>query len=291
VAAKALLSSIRAVRRARAKLLDGGLPDEAIHDFRVSLRRLRTLLAAARPLLRRKAARRASRALSAAARATGPLRDEEVLTETLSGLALRPTSRSRVDAWLEARATEARALRNAGVAAVTEGGLMPALDGLEELLARGSQRDRALPAFAAHALARARRDVAELAPHATVDALEPLHRLRLAMKRLRYLAEWLAGVFAAEAYTRPSAAEELRELARAAAHYQKEFGLVHDLDVASETLAVAVLDGRVRGAVLRALAARRRAVATPAIAQLRAELGRLVMEPGDGGVSAPRARA
>ncbi|MBM4374231.1 MAG: CHAD domain-containing protein [Deltaproteobacteria bacterium] len=282
VAGPALLAAIRGVRRARDKLEGGAPADEDIHDFRVSLRRLRTLLAASRPLLRRKPVGRVVRVLATAARATGPLRDEEVLAETLAELSLRPASRARLDVWLASRGEAAGARRAEGLVEVVDGQLLQALDALTALVARGRRRVRDLEAFADGALLRARHDVAVLAPLATADAVEPLHRLRLAMKRLRYLAEWLAEVFAADGRSRPDRAAALRELTRLAASYQRELGVVHDLDVAQATLAASTFDGRVRGAVMRALAARRRAVVRPALAKLRAELGVLVMAPVDG---------
>src|ERR1700690_2570458 len=60
----------------------GATDDEAIHDLRVAIRRLRTLLKLARPH-----ANAVRAAFTAVHRATGTLRDAEVLDETLASIA------------------------------------------------------------------------------------------------------------------------------------------------------------------------------------------------------------
>src|SRR5947207_3444206 len=59
---------------------------EAIHDLRVAIRRLRTLLKLSRKIFGRRHTDAVRRALAEVQRATGDLRDEEVLSETLSSV-------------------------------------------------------------------------------------------------------------------------------------------------------------------------------------------------------------
>src|SRR4051794_38610615 len=56
---------------------------EAIHDFRVAIRRLRSVLRPVRPVYGRRRMRALAEGLKRVADATGTLRDEEVLRETL----------------------------------------------------------------------------------------------------------------------------------------------------------------------------------------------------------------
>src|SRR6185369_10590775 len=93
-----------AARRVVASAGRGAARDaEAIHDYRVALRRLRTALRPARKAYGKKRLRRSEDELRAHARAAGLVRDEEVLHETLARAALLPTWRREADAWLSLR--------------------------------------------------------------------------------------------------------------------------------------------------------------------------------------------
>ncbi|MEZ4294463.1 MAG: CHAD domain-containing protein [Polyangiaceae bacterium] len=94
---------------------------EAIHDYRVALRRLRTLLAAAASLFKRRPLRRVRDGLRALAHTAGAVRDEEVLVETLTELELPSATRAHVDAWLEGRTPRERKLRRAVIAHLSHG--------------------------------------------------------------------------------------------------------------------------------------------------------------------------
>jgi hypothetical protein len=108
-----LLSLIESVRLTAQRVIGSGAPeagaaqegDEAVHDFRVALRRLRTLLRPARWIYGKKRVRRIADGLRAFAATTGELRDQEVLRETLGALALGDDVRAAVEAWLARRAS------------------------------------------------------------------------------------------------------------------------------------------------------------------------------------------
>jgi CHAD domain-containing protein len=120
-----------AVREGASRVIgsasSGQIDPEAIHDYRVALRRLRTLLKAAEPLFKRKATARVRDGLRRFARAAGDVRDEEVLAETLGRITLPQAIRERVDAWLANRARRERALRSAVIAQLQPAGDAAAL--------------------------------------------------------------------------------------------------------------------------------------------------------------------
>lgn len=104
-----------AVREAAARVVrsaeEGQGDAEAVHDYRVALRRLRTLLDASEPLFKRGELGRVREGLKRFAQAAGAVRDEEVLAETVGALELPKETQGRVQAWLLVRARKERALR------------------------------------------------------------------------------------------------------------------------------------------------------------------------------------
>jgi hypothetical protein len=165
-----LRAKCEAVRDAAARVsrsAGGGHVDpEAIHDYRVALRRLRTLLDASEPLFKRGPLARLRDGLRQFARTAGAVRDEEVLGETLSTLDLPPAIRSRVDAWLSARARRERALRAAVIAQLArrEPPPPPARASRAGALAPSEPAPRWRPVRAGPALALPLLDLAEALP-------------------------------------------------------------------------------------------------------------------------------
>ena len=98
-----VLSMLEAAGRASRKLEDPDA-DDALHDFRVSLRRTRSALRAWRRELRKSVRKRDRRALAGLQRATGGARDAEVALAWLASerSALRPPHRLGHD-WLVAQ--------------------------------------------------------------------------------------------------------------------------------------------------------------------------------------------
>jgi CHAD domain-containing protein len=238
----ALRKLIVTARDTRRRLLDseaahqaGNVTDaEALHDFRVSLRRMRTFLRAARTLWNGKQIVRIESELRYFARTTGTLRDDEVLRDTLASLALPPAAQDEIGGWLARRARAARSRRRVIMRIVREGpsdrdvessstkAIRPldrVLDKLDLLL--GTEPTNALSAveLAQYAVARAIRDVEQAAQADVHDAMA-MHRLRIREKRLRYTAELFTN--------------ELGESASRLAHYatrmQRRLGELHDVD-------------------------------------------------------------
>jgi CHAD domain-containing protein len=193
---------------------------DACHDLRVALRRTRTVLEVGRKVLGRFHADEVRRALRDLQRATGALRDEEVLLEVVAALGV---DRPDVTTWVETRRRREHAQRLALMHLVQAGQLQHGRELLGALLAFrvDPSRDRRLAKFAKRAVDRARREV-ERQRAAGLDDASALHDLRIAYKRLRYTVEALTDAL-------PS---DMAALAATAAKIQKRLGDVHDVDVA-----------------------------------------------------------
>jgi len=251
--APVIFSLIAAVQReaARVGAAGGAFDAEAIHDFRVALRRLRTVLRPARHLHGKRHLRAVDAELSRFAQATGALRDEEVLRDTLGALDLPPPARAALDAWLVQRARQERARRRrvgALVGAVSrradEGPpLGEALARLERRVGRRRPEEHPARALAESAITAAAAAVESRLGARPSDAAA-MHALRIRYKRLRYTAELFA----------PILGEGASDLAREAARMQKRLGELHDVDEALTRVARArALPRGARAAVRRAL--------------------------------------
>jgi CHAD domain-containing protein len=262
-----LTAGIADVRAAAGRVLastsKGASDDEAVHDFRVAIRRLRTALRPARGVYGRKKLRTIAEELGAVARASGALRDEEVLRETLASLELTARWRAVVDRWLKVRKPQERA-RRARLAALIRGtvraGALPSLaTALAALEARLVQRGDppAAAKLARRSLADAERGV-EARLHVEANDVPGLHELRIRFKRLRYTAELFSGFCGARG----------EAIGQAAAKMQKRLGDVHDFDEAAVRVTRArSLDDRARRAILAALRAGRAAKVARALAE------------------------
>ena len=252
--APVLFSLIAAVRREADRVSASdhrGSDPEAIHDFRVALRRLRTVLRPARRLYGQRRLREIGDELRRFAQASGALRDAEVLRETLAGLDLPGPARAGLDAWLIQRARHERALRRRVRALVS--GADPGAPTLGEALAHLERRlgrrreDHGAAALAEAAVNDASDGVVALLGAGASD-VAAMHALRIRYKRLRYTAELFA----------PLLGERAAGLAKGAARMQKRLGELHDLDEALT---------RVRRA--RALSSPTRAAVTGALRSAR----------------------
>jgi CHAD domain-containing protein len=276
VVRQAVVGLMERTLSAAARVVDDRTDPEAVHDFRVGLRRLTTVLRAARRLHGKRRPRELAKALGRFGEATNALRDEEVLDETLQAALLPEACRPAIRAWLDERARHEDALREQAVQLIQGGELTAALAAARALAAgKPKKGDEPLPQFAWELLRQAQREVRALLPVAREDTAG-MHRLRIRFKRLRYTAEMLGGFMtgydAAEALRtaaprRPRPEPHYAAVAKLAARMQKDLGLVHDADVALATVAAADdLDPHARAALGEALLG------------LRAKLGDRAME-------------
>lgn len=242
-----------------------GEPDpEPVHQARVALRRLRSLIALFRPVLGCLALDEADAALKALAKLLGPARDWDVfLAETAPALAAAIGAEPAVDRVLAA----ARRERAAGYAALAawrqDGG--PAALGLQLallLLARpwrqaaapdGAPWQEGLRDFAAAALRRRARRLRRVEDDLAALPLAELHRLRLRAKRMRYVAEAFAPLFPGH-----GARRTIRRLAT----LQDALGHLNDGAVAGTLMAALGPAGRgLGGGLVRGFVAGRQAAA------------------------------
>jgi CHAD domain-containing protein len=194
--------------------------EEAIHDLRVAIRRLRTLLKLARPVYGRFHADTVRAAFTVVHRATGALRDEEVLDETLDEVACDAPA---FVAWKARRRARERSLRRGVVARIKAGELRRARRLLSALvtLPVPPKRDKPATRLARRALERARQAVEDQRDASSEDAVA-LHDLRIAYKELRYTAELLEAALPAD----------LAAMREPASRFQKRLGEIHDADMA-----------------------------------------------------------
>ncbi len=191
-AAQLSLTLLDEARQGCGRLGDPG-DAEALHDFRVALRRLRTVLRSFRETLGRTVPKRLQRRLRDVARATNAGRDAEVqlvwIRSHLAELGSRPGL-----PWLLARLEDRRDRAYAELQQETTQEFRQLELRLRRALNAARADGRASePPFAAAVAMLIREHVAALeqelaASHAARDD-EAIHRARIAAKRLRYLLE------------------------------------------------------------------------------------------------------
>jgi CHAD domain-containing protein len=216
--------------------------DEAIHDMRVALRRLRVVLKIARPIFGRFHVDAIRASFTRVHRASGALRDEEVLRETLADLHV---ASAELDAWMARRAAREELLHGIVQERLRAGDLRNPMRMLRALLVLpvAPKRRRTLVSFAHKVASRAQADVQKRRDANPEDALA-LHELRIAYKGLRYTTE----IF------RDALPLDISALAHSAERFQKRLGEIHDLDVARVVISRARNIDDVKARVLHAIA-------------------------------------
>ncbi|MBD0274366.1 MAG: CHAD domain-containing protein [Acetobacteraceae bacterium] len=217
---------------------------EGVHQLRVALRRLRSVLKTFRPAARGAALDGLDEDLRALARRLGPARDWDVF---LDGLAAEAAAALGDDRRLSALRRAAQTKRDAAYAALRQeldgpGFRRLALDGVSALLRR-PWRDEADAAdaaaldappeeFGAALLGKRWRKLRDGGEGIAAHSLEALHELRLEAKRMRYAAELFAPLWGGKA---------ARRFLKRLSALQEALGTVNDAAVARGLLAA--LDG------------------------------------------------
>ncbi|MFZ1864037.1 MAG: CHAD domain-containing protein [Polyangiales bacterium] len=198
-AARRLALKALSTARAAERRLDDRLDPEALHDFRVAIRRLRSVLRAYGPQLEDAVSKKDRKRLRAIQRATGGGREAEVALEWLTKQQgdLAPEHLAGVN-WLSASLLERRrACAKALDTAVREEFRRIAAK-LEERLAIMRSEQNLLSEHSHASFARTLANMTEahatdllvqLGQIARVDDAERLHQARIMGKRLRYLLE------------------------------------------------------------------------------------------------------
>ena len=206
---------------------------EALHQSRVAIRRLRAAIGLFGPLFEHDAQSEVLGAeLKAAANALGPARDAHVLLERL---AAAPIDNASDPADLLAHIDGVAARATASARTMLAGPPFQTLLFQTALwLERGSWRDdrpdsrvrQPLPHFAAQALRKRRRKVRRIGTDPAAMTVEQRHALRIAVKKLRYAADFLAPLYPAD-----GAGKVQRRFYALAAKVQDWLGELHDVDV------------------------------------------------------------
>jgi CHAD domain-containing protein/CYTH domain-containing protein len=230
----ARLLALRLLDDAAAARLRLGRPDdpEALHDFRVAIRRLRSTLRAWREVLDEGVSPRVLRRLRRLARATGESRDLEVHLAWVAAQALTLREYQRPGlVWLQERLRRRQARAERRLARALERRYAPADARLRRRLPvyRATLDPRPLSAAGALApliLRLAGELEARLALVQSIADEAKAHEVRIAAKRLRYLLE----PFAAELEGAPDIVAQLKVL-------QDVLGELHDAHVFAGELA------------------------------------------------------
>jgi CHAD domain-containing protein len=206
---------------------EGADQAELIHDYRVALRRLRSVLKPVGLAYGKKKARALADELREIANVTGELRDEEVLRDTLANLELEGPATEALGRWMAGRTRReaglrARVTRQIRRHADESGGIRDVLARTRALLTRPAKHDLEPATLATAAVEATLKAIEERTQAASPDDVDAMHRLRIGYKRLRYTLELVEGLFAFEASTG----------GKLAAKQQKFLGKLHDLDEA-----------------------------------------------------------
>jgi CHAD domain-containing protein len=196
---------------------------EAVHDMRTAVRRLRTTLAASRPVLDRTVTDGLRERLGELGAALEPARDAEVRGELAASL---PTSGDESDEQIRARLVDdSRAEydrdRRAVVAVIDRPEHAALLHDLEELVHRpplGPDAHRQQRSVLHAALRREARRAHRRLGAATEQDLDSMHDARRAVRRVRYLAEAMVQ------YAPHRGGASVAELGRAAKRLQDVLG-------------------------------------------------------------------
>lgn len=224
-------SQLKRAAKALSRLRDPG-DRTALHNFRVAIRRLHSLLRAYRPWIGRAGGKKLRRRLRALTRKTGLSRDAEVQIDWLEKQRhdLERSERAGLN-WLlqKVRARKRNHDRT------TRKQLGRDFESLEESLRKRlgavdeAESKRFREAFSGLLEIQADRFSKRLAGIAKADDYELIHKTRIEAKRLRYIVEPLCGLL-------PEARAVVREMKRV----QDLLGRLHDNRVLESALQAAV---------------------------------------------------
>jgi CHAD domain-containing protein len=197
------LTHLDAAHAAHTRLKDGE-DREALHDFRVALRRTRSVLRAYRPWLKH-IPRKLRRQLRALARATNVARDTEVMMDWLRVERRKIRDQHRAGfVWLQTQLGERY---EESCAEITRevlkefAGMEARLCASLTLIANADREAEPTPSYAVITADLIRQHLAELTDHLadirSVEDTEAIHAARIRGKWLRYLIEPLANELSA----------------------------------------------------------------------------------------------
>jgi len=230
------LTHLAKAREARDRLDDPGNAS-SLHDFRVSLRHLRSWLRAFRPVLRDTVSAKVERRLERIATATGASRDLEVHIDWVVRARRTLTDRGRGGAaWLlrrlRASKREADAELRAAIDRDFERATLRAEEGLQRYEARVADDGPRFGDVAADLIVRHAVELEQaMSRVSTQGDRAEAHAARIAAKRLRYLAEGVA-----------DAAPEAQALVDELKRLQDTLGELHDAQLFGSELSTRIAE-------------------------------------------------
>jgi CHAD domain-containing protein len=204
---------------------------EGVHQLRIGLRRLHTALFAFGDPFRSPAVKRLRRRAKGLARIFAPARDLDVFLEEVFAPVAASANGNDALAFLKARTEDARATAwDDALGKLEEGGLQEFLDETAAMAeARGHVEGGGAPIArtAGHTLEegflRARKRARRIGHGEARD----FHRLRIALKKLRYTGEFFEGLYEKK---------DVRAYLDAVKNLQDVLGAMHDIAAARQTL-------------------------------------------------------
>ncbi len=245
----------REIRRARRDVLED-TGEDAIHDLRVGVRRLRSILRSVRGVFGEFHVATISSNIKSVIEHSNALRDAEVLRKVLKDLALVPHAAKAVETWLREHGENEKLVcgeLKVELAGTSVNHALRQLDALFSLPLRSS-RDEEVEELALRVLDRQRRKLLKAIgdEEKSICDFDRMHRARIEAKRLRYVGE-----FYVRFVPRP-----LRRHTRAARTLQGLFGDLHDLDMLMQHFADdETIDMTARADLLLRLSEKRSALA------------------------------
>jgi CHAD domain-containing protein len=184
-------SLVGRLSRDRLRVLEGSDP-EALHDFRVALRRLRALLGLMKGFFPTLRLGPLLDFLKRTAKATNDLRDQEVLCGIWSSLPPIPRPGTPLRRWLLAQEASRAGLEKKALSDLASPALGRRLENLGPRLSLGPAATEAAPGIKKRFRKR-RRDLLRSLRRASASDKDDLllHRLRVETKRVRYALEGL----------------------------------------------------------------------------------------------------
>ncbi|MBI5656230.1 MAG: CHAD domain-containing protein [Geobacter sp.] len=267
VAARALIAERKCDLEQRWNRAERTFDAEDIHDLRVSSRRLREALVFFSPCFPAKSLDRTSSRTKHLTRMLGTMRNTDEALIFFRSCAASGRAAGDVDGLLSQLEQERKQELKLLKAGLQSHPLAPLREQLDALLLEPDlfANERVDPftqiaAFAREMIDERMKGVAELLPLATDEKqVEAQHRLRIAIKRLRYRYELLA----------PLAGSGHAELLATLKAYQDLLGTMHDLDLFAEMVAKRLPETSDRTRLLAEIAGQRHALFAAFSAMLR----------------------
>lgn len=241
---KTMNTIINKTKRAAREIIRGDDP-EAVHDTRVGIRKIRSVLREIKNVYDRYYVDKLRKDFKSIFSKTSVLRDEEVILELLNTIEISDANKTKFNSWVRKRKTKERELRKDVVEFINSGVLNNPVKILNAVLTLPlkPKKDDSVEEFAFKRINKIRQKVLDMAEHCikNIDDIELSHDLRILCKRLRYTIEYFKKVIPAT----------YSKIGRYAKKMQNVLGDMHDYDVLIELINSEELDENLKNELLQ----------------------------------------